>query len=73
MALPLGTGEGLLSALGAWGPCGLPLPSPSHSRPEEGVGRAAIAVCEVPWVRQGGEGAISSGLAWACYSPPAPI
>ena len=53
VALPLGTGEGLLSALGAWGPCGLPLPSPSHSRPEEGVGRAALAVCEVSWVRQG--------------------
>ena len=66
--------EGLLSALGAWHPCGLPLPSPSHSKAEGGVGRAALAICEMSWVQQGWTGShLQSGLAWACYPPPAPI
>lgn len=56
VALPLGMGEGLLSALGAWRPCGLPVPSPCHSRPEEGAGGAALAICEMSWVRQGWRG-----------------
>lgn len=71
VALPLGMGEGLLSALGAWRPCGLPVPSPCHSRPEEGAGGAALAICEMSWVRQGWRGShFQSGLAWACYPPP---